>query len=197
MQFPVTIWFHSLGWTAKLSLTDWAGATVGYSPLIFGEDRCLPVYADQDMARQTYAVRWLGPARNDVALLDAEGTPIGGVALPKPQGWGSDGTYVVSVGGEERFDIVERSPGLHLVDGFIDTVPVANVLTGLMLQPCHVFRRRAGGEQVAIMVKHRTMFDASYRLELTGAVDDRDGECIMLAGTMVAIGVRRLVASWP
>lgn len=196
MQFPLTIWFHSLGWRSTLSVTDETGARIGCSPLVFGPERCLRIYSDDDMARQIYAVAWLGSSDRGFKLVDGRGAQIGTFAPPKPKGWSDDGAYVVGVGSEERFEIVERSPRLHLVDYFIDPVPIVNVLTGLMIQPCHEIRRRPDGAQVALMVKHRTMFDASYRLELTGALDDRERECIMLAGIMVAIRVRRFARSW-
>ncbi len=196
MKFPVTIWFHSLGWTSKLSVTDAEGALLGYSPLVFGTERCLGIYADKDMTRPIYAVRLEKLHGFTFGLENAQGARIGGFAPPKPKGWSDDGAYVVSVGGEECFEIVEQSPGLHLVDYFIDPVPVVNVLTGLLIQPCHIIRRRAGGEAVMTMVKHRTMMDASYRLELTGSLAGPERECIMLACIMVTIRVRRFAPSW-
>lgn len=196
MRFPVTIWFHSLGWTSKLSVFDETGARIGYSPLQFGKERCLRVYSDEGMARQIYAVRIVEQAAAEFALLDMTGAQIGLLALPKPKGWGSDETYVVSVDAEERFEIVERSPGLHLVDSFIDPIPVLNVVTGLLIQPCHLIRRRGNGQEIMTIVKRRTMFDASYRLELTGALDGRECECIMLASVLVAIRARRFAQSW-
>ena len=196
MQFPITIWFHSLGWTSKMSVTDAAGTMLGYSPLVFGPERALTIYSDDSMARPIYAVRLEPQYGAGFALLDAQGTKLGGFAPPKPKGWSDDGTYVIRVGGEERFEIVERSPRLHLVDYFIDPVPVLNVLTGQLIQPCHVIRKCQGGAEVATMVKHRTMMDASYRLDLTGSLDGPERECIMLAGIMVAIRVRRFARSW-
>lgn len=196
MKFPVTIWFHSLGWTSKLSVTDEAGTMLGFSPLVFGPERCLAIYSDESMARQIYAVQWTGSPGRAFVLLDESGSQIGTFAAPKLKGWSDDGTYVIGVGSQERFEIVEQSPRLHLVDFFIDPVPVFNVLTGMLIQPCHLIRRQGGGETVLTMVKHRTMFDASYRLELTGSLDGRERECIMLASIMVAIRVRRFAPSW-
>lgn len=188
MQFPVTIAFDSLGWGVHIHVTDGAGARVGYAPWRFSSELRLPIYRDEKLGTPIYTLQAQRTPGQLFTFLGAGDAALGHLRQVK-----FDKAFAISVGDEERFDVVQQSPGLHSLDWWIDTMPVINVLTGLLIRPCHLIKRRAGDAVVATLVKVRTAFDASYRLELGGDLDGRERECIMLASVTVAMQVRRLV----
>lgn len=185
MRFPVTIAFAG-AWRVHMTITDGSGAALGYSPPKFGKDNCMRIYTDESMAEPIYALRADPLTRRRFDLIDAAGGEFGRLELNG--GWSMG--YTICVGGEPRFDVGEHSPALHFVDGLFGMVPVVNKLTGMVLKPCHVVRRRGGGEKVATIVKQRTTLDVSYVVEQDGALDARESECILVGAAYVALNAR-------
>ena len=191
MQFPVTIVFNSLGWGVTIAVEDGTGARIGFAPYRIGRDGKLWVYRDEGMAEAIYVVEIQTRPFGTYVLRNASGTTLGSLALAE----GGSG-YVVSVGDEPHFEVRALSPGLHFVDWLFDTIPVVNVVTGLLMRPCHVFKRRGGEVDVATMIKQRTMFDANYRLEPHSDFDGPEGECMVLASIVIAMHARRFLSLW-
>lgn len=188
MQFPVTISFAG-PWRVHMTIRDAGGTRLGYSPLEF-KDGSMLIYSDEIMAEPIYALK-SDPVRLGFGLIDAQGVEFG--RLEHVGGWSSG--YTICVGGEPRFDVSEQSPMLHFVDGLFDPVPVVNVLTGMVLKPCHVVRRRQGGDKVVTIMKRRTALDTSYVVERDGDLDDRERECVLVATAMIALYARRSASS--
>lgn len=184
MMFPVTLAFAG-AWRVHLSITDASGALLGYSPLKM-KDGSVRIYSDESMRSSVYAMKW-DPLTRLFTLLDAQGAAFG--RLEVADTWSP--AYTISVRDEPRFQVTEYSPAMHFVDGLFDPVPFVNVVTGMVFKPCHEVKRRDTGEKVMTMVKKRTALDASYVMELDGAVDAGERECILVSAALIATRARR------
>lgn len=188
MEFPLQLRFKLLALAPQLTVTDAAGATVGYvQQKLFKLREAVTVYGDTDKRRANYEI-----AADRILDFSAsyhfratDGRPVGAVRRRGMRSLWRAHYEVVADRQNVEFEIVEANPWVKLVDGLVGSVPVLEFFTGYFLHPAYDVLR--GEEIVARMVKQPAFWEGRYSIERLAALTPDEEERVLLSLLMVVL----------
>lgn len=181
MEFPIGIRFIPGVGSTRLLMTDAANAVCGCLAGVSGYQKSI-VYTDQTQSTPIYAIEWKY-GETEYFFSTPQGGKLGSVKrTPRRSVWRAH--YVISIGGEPAFEIVEENPFVKVLDTIAGMIPVVGDLTGYYLNPTYAIARDDGAP-VLRLVKERSFRESVFSVHLLGELSDREREVAMLALLML------------
>ena len=191
LSYPLDLSFKIATIGTRIRLNDATGRQVGYArKKKFKLKEDVRVYEDSDQSRLRFrmkADRMLDFSAR-YAISGPGGHPVGAVGRHGMKSlWSSayvlDDTYDAEAG-----SIREENPWTKVLDGVLESVPLADALGGLFFNPTYLAELR--GTDVLRIRKRPSVLESSFRIEKLTDFSDRD-EDLLLAGTIMMVLLER------
>ena len=191
LSYPLDLSFKIATIGTRIRLNDATGRQVGYArKKKFKLKEDVRVYEDSDQSRLRFrmkADRMLDFSAR-YAISGPDGHPVGAVGRQGMKSlWSSayvlDDTYDAEAG-----SIREENPWTKVLDGVLESVPLADALGGLFFNPTYLAELR--GTDVLRIRKRPSVLESSFRIEKLTDFSDRD-EDLLLAGTIMMVLLER------
>ena len=191
LSYPLDLSFKIATIGTRIRLNDATGRQVGYArKKKFKLKEDVRVYEESDQSRLRFrmkADRMLDFSAR-YAISGPDGHPVGAVGRQGMKSlWSSayvlDDTYDAEAG-----SIREENPWTKVLDGVLESVPLADALGGLFFNPTYLAELR--GTDVLRIRKRPSVLESSFRIEKLTDFSDRD-EDLLLAGTIMMVLLER------
>ncbi|RFC45502.1 MAG: hypothetical protein DVB23_001947 [Verrucomicrobia bacterium] len=189
MNFPLRLRFKILTFFTRIEVTDAAGQLVCFvKKKAFKLKEQIEVYGDREMARRLLSIEAdrIIDFSAVYSFTDIEGRKIGSVARKGMRSiWRAH--YLISDdSGRVEFEVTEENPWIKVLDGFFDSIPVVNLLSGYLLNPSYLVKG-PGGELVCSVRKQPAFLEGVYQLEQHGQADEGAMARILTAVIMMVL----------
>ena len=191
LSYPLDLSFKIATIGTRIRVNDATGRQVGYArKKKFKLKEDVRVYEDSDQSRLRFrmkADRMLDFSAR-YAISGPDGHPVGAVGRQGMKSlWSSayvlDDTYDAEAG-----SIREENPWTKVLDGVLESVPLADALGGLFFNPTYLAELR--GTDVLRIRKRPSVLESSFRIEQLTDFSDRD-EDLLLASTIMMVLLER------
>jgi hypothetical protein len=191
LSYPLDLSFKIATIGTRIRVNDATGRQVGYArKKKFKLKEDVRVYEDSDQSRLRFrmkADRMLDFSAR-YAISGPDGHPVGAVGRKGMKSlWNS--AYVLDDAYDaEAGSIREENPWTKVLDGVLESVPLADALGGLFFNPTYLAELR--GTDVLRIRKRPSVLESSFRIEKLTDFSDRD-EDLLLAGTIMMVLLER------
>jgi len=175
----------------RIRLNDATGRQVGYArKKKFKLKEDVRVYEDSDQSRLRFrmkADRMLDFSAR-YAISGPDGHPVGAVGRQGMKSLWSSAYVLDDAYDAEAGSIREQNPWTKVLDGVLESVPLADALGGLFFNPTYLAELR--GTDVLRIRKRPSVLESSFRIEKLTDFSDRD-EDLLLASTIMMVLLER------
>jgi uncharacterized protein YxjI len=188
LSFPLQLSFKLLAFAPQFYVHDAQGQGVAYvKQKLFKLKEAVTVFADESQSQPRFQINAdrVIDFSAQYNFTDVQGAALGAV---KQRGVRSlwKAHFEVFDGGQQVFNINEKSVLTRLFDALFSRLPVVGVLSGYVFQPAYEVTR-ISGEPVMMLTKKPALFEGRFEIEKLTALNEREENQLLLSLMMLVL----------